>query len=74
MSIAAIAVSKGLRTAAIAMPLASLTRSVEAAAAASGTQGGPYTCGANRPSRPRASACCARAPMIGAGMAFTNPQ
>ena len=41
MSIAAIAVSKGLRALAIAIPLASCSRSVAVAAAARGIQGGP---------------------------------
>jgi hypothetical protein len=41
MSIAAIAVSKGLRADAIAIPLASSRRCVDTAAAASGIHGGP---------------------------------
>jgi len=64
----------GLRTAAMAMPLASFRRSVTAAAAASGTQGGPMTCGAKTPSRPCSSACFATMQTTGAGKALTKPQ
>jgi hypothetical protein len=74
MSMAAIAVSKGLRAAAIAMPLASLIRWLSAAAAARGTQGGPSTWGANTPSRPWASACCTIIAIAGAGNGVTTPQ
>jgi hypothetical protein len=74
MSRAAMAVSKGLRAAAMAMPLARRMRSVAAAATASGRNGGPCTCAAKTPSRPWASACCAMAVMIGPGIGCTMPQ
>ena len=74
-SIAASAVSKGLRVKANAMPERSLTRLVEVAAAASGINGVLWSCAAIRPSRPMSSCILAWAATVDAGtLAGTNPQ
>jgi hypothetical protein len=39
-----------------------------------GMKGGPYTWGANTPTTPWLSACCAICAMIGAGSGCTTPQ
>ncbi len=75
MSMAAIAVSKGLRTNASAMPEARRTLLVTPAAVASGIKGGPYTWGANSPSSPASSSIFACPVRTGPGTAgVTTPQ
>src|SRR3990172_9283330 len=74
MSMAAIAVSNGLRTNARAMPEASFTRCVKAAAAERGTKGGPYTCGAKSPSRPASSCILHCIASNGPGAGVTVPR
>ena len=73
-SIAVMAVSKGLRVDAMAMPVPSWIRSVTMAAAARVENGAPCTWVAKRPVRPSSSACRAKLVSRGAGSGTMAPQ